>query len=199
MISIQAFYTIIEQHGALSTRSMFGGVGFFHYDIMYALINQERIYLRGTQKFESQLITYGCQRYQHVKKTTVATVNYYDITEMLYRHRELATEVIGGTMCEVLFEDQQRRSLYNQRLRDLPNLQLTTERMLKKVGIDDVATFFDVGAVVAFAKITERYGHKTDIRLLWKLAAAQEGVYWELLEETRKQALLNEYELTVYS
>ncbi|MGO1298285.1 MAG: TfoX/Sxy family DNA transformation protein [Vibrio sp.] len=197
-MSKEIFHEVVEQYGTLSTRSMFGGTGFFHCDVMYALHSQGYIYLRGTKPFEFKLKRLGCQKFKHVKKTTVATVNYYDITEFLIHDISLATQFIIGTMQAVIEEEFKRRSVYNQRLRDLLNLQLTTERMLKKVGIVDVETFFKVGAVAAFARITEFYGHKTDIRLLWKLAAAQDGIYWELLEENRKQALLNEYEQQVY-
>ncbi|MFC3025440.1 TfoX/Sxy family DNA transformation protein [Vibrio zhugei] len=197
-MSKEVFNKVVEQYGAQTTRSMFGGIGFFHCDVMYALYSRSHIYLRGTQPFESQLQALGCQKFKHVKKTTVATVNYYDISAFLLDNIDLAKALIDGTMQAVIEEEDNRRSVYNQRLRDLLNLQLTTERMLKKVGISDVSTFFHVGAVAAFVRITEFYGHKTDIRLLWKLAAAQEGIYWELLEETRKQALLNEYEQRVY-
>ncbi|MFA0071460.1 TfoX/Sxy family protein, partial [Vibrio breoganii] len=77
-----------------------------------------------------------------------------------------------------------------RRLRDLPNMQLTLERMVKKAGVDDVSMFMQLGAPEVFNKVREAYGNDVDLKLLWKFAGAIDGIHWKLLQEPRKQQLL---------
>ncbi|HFG1597299.1 TPA: TfoX/Sxy family DNA transformation protein [Vibrio cholerae] len=83
-----------------------------------------------------------------------------------------------------------QRSAASRRLRDLPNMQLTLERMVKKAGIDDVETFMSLGAPEVFNKVRQAYGSDVDVKLLWKFAGAIEGIHWKLLQEPRKRQLL---------
>lgn len=76
-------------------------------------------------------------------------------------------------------------------MRDLPNMQLTLERMVKKAGVADVETFIELGASEVFSKVRKIYGSDVDVKLLWKFAGAIEGIHWKLLQEPRKRQLLN--------
>ncbi|MDN3610316.1 TfoX/Sxy family DNA transformation protein [Vibrio ostreicida] len=186
----QKFINYVRKFGFFQKRSMFGGVGVFKYGAMFALISANKVFIRGGRHLDAQLTSLGCVKYRHVKKQTIATVNYYDISE-LFQHRSASLdELIKAAINVAVSQRHFKKSSASRRLRDLPNMQLTLERMVKKAGVDDVDTFVELGAPEVFSKVKAIYGNDIDVRLLWKFAGAIEGIHWKLIQEPRKQELL---------
>ncbi|MEH0741324.1 TfoX/Sxy family DNA transformation protein [Vibrio cholerae] len=186
----QLFIQYIAKFGDYYKRSMFGGVGLFKDDAMFVLISDNTIYLRGGSSLDQRLMSLGCEKYVHVKKQTTATVNYYDITGLFESEHPQLDRLIHRSLDGALAARKSRLSPTNKRLRDLPNMQLTLERMVKKAGIDDVDTFVKLGAPTVYAKVKKAYGSDVDVKLLWKFAGAIDGIHWKLIQEPRKQQLL---------
>ncbi|GAB7230205.1 MULTISPECIES: TfoX/Sxy family DNA transformation protein [Vibrio] len=187
----QAFFTYIKKFKSFQKRSMFGGIGLFSDDAMFALVSNDCCYLRGGKELDQIFVDLECEKYKHVKKQTTATVNYYDVTELFEaRAPELDKLVVKSIACSVREREFQKSSA-SKRLRDLPNMQLTLERMVKKAGIDDVETFLALGPVEVFNKVRAAYGSDVDLKLLWKFAGAVDGVHWKLIQEPRKKQLLS--------
>ncbi len=187
----QSFLEYAKKFGEYQKRSMFGGTGLFLEDAMYVLIANEQVHVRGGKDLDELLSTLGCERYKHVKKQTIATVNYYNISHLFTSRHEQLDTVIQRSIDIAIKKRDMKRSTANRRLRDLPNMQLTLERMVKKSGVKDVSTFMQLGAPDVFKRVRQTYGNDVDLKLLWKFAGAIEGVHWELLEEPKKQTLLN--------
>lgn len=187
----QAFFEYVTKFGMFQKRSMFGGIGLFSDDAMYALISGNVIFIRGGGDLDSFLKTKGCKRYKHVKKQTVATVNYFDVTELFAERDDSLDHLIYSSIEYSKQERAFQKSEESKRLRDLPNMQLTLERMVKKAGIPDVSTFLNLGPEDVFQRVKDTYGGDVDIRLLWKFAGAVDGCHWKLIQEPRKQQLLS--------
>ena len=185
----QPFCDYAVKFGSYQKRSMFGGIGLFKNEAMYALLIGDAVFIRGGGELDDKLKVLGCEKYRHVKKQTTATVNYYDITSLHEsRHPDLDSLIQMSINCSIS-ERKNQRSVESRRLRDLPNMQLTLERMVKKAGIEDVATFMELGAERVFKMVQKTYGKDVDVRLLWRFAGAVDGVHWKLLQEPRKQEL----------
>ncbi len=180
----------IEKMTSYTKRSMFGGVGLFHGHAMFALIFEGIIYVKGGGKNCEILKRYHCQPFQHVKKRSVATINYFDISALYEQEQALFKQLISNGIDTSFEERANRHSL--KRLRDLPNMQLRLERMLKKSGVKDVSMFEDLGAVGVFKKVKKTYQEEIDITLLWKFAGAILGCHWSLIREEEKSALLQQ-------
>ncbi len=185
------FVDYLSQFGETEKRSMFGGTGFFVSGAMFALVKEDRIYLRGGDKLTEMLVEKACKKFVHVKKSSTAIVNYYDITDLYEQKADGLLDWIKQSVENSVSEKQYRDSKLNKRLRDLPNLRLTIERMLKKAGIDNVDMFFSMTPDELFVKVREAHGYDIDIKLLWMFAGAQSGVHWTLLGEDLKQQLLD--------
>ncbi|MGL5110146.1 MAG: TfoX/Sxy family DNA transformation protein [Vibrio ordalii] len=185
-----AFFNYVIKFGAFQKRSMFGGVGLFQKEAMYSLISEESVFIRGGEELDDVLTKLGCEKYKHVKKQTTATVNYYDITELFVSNHESLDTIIERSIRYSVEQRSFQKSSASRRLRDLPNMQLTLERMVKKAGINDVETFMRLGAPTIFSKVRKTYGSDVDVKLLWKFAGAIEGIHWKLLQEPRKRQLL---------
>lgn len=184
------FVDYLYDFGDIERRSMFGGTGFFVRGAMFALLKEDRIYLRGGPKLTDTLLERECKKFVHVKKSSTAIVNYYDITELYDQDSPDLRELISASLYNSIAEKEYRDSNLHKRLRDLPNLRLTIERMLKKAGVQDVDTFFSMGPHELFCKVRDAHGYDVDIKLLWMFAGAQSGTHWTLLSEDMKQQLL---------
>lgn len=184
------FVDYLSQFGETEKRSMFGGTGFFVRGAMFALLKEERIYLRGGLEFTEKLVSKSCKKFVHVKKSSTAIVNYYDITDLYEQDEDGLDALIRKSLDNSVTEKEYRDSKLNKRLRDLPNLRLTIERMLKKADIGTVDTFFSMTPEELFRKVQEAHGYNVDIKLLWMFAGAQTGMHWTLLSEDVKQQLL---------
>lgn len=185
-----SFVDYLSQFGDTEKRSMFGGTGFFVGGAMFALLKEERLYLRGGNEFTEKLVEKECKKFVHVKKSSTAIVNYYDITDLYEQKNTGLDALVRKSLDNSVAEKEYRDSKLNKRLRDLPNLRLTIERMLKKAEIENVDTFFSLAPEEIFRKVQEAHGYNVDIKLLWMFAGAQTGIHWTLLTEDVKQQLL---------
>ncbi|MCE7564608.1 DNA transformation protein TfoX [Aliivibrio fischeri] len=188
----ERFFNFVKKLGRFNKRSMFGGVGLFNEDAMFSLVTDGRLYVRGGGDVDARFEELGCERFKHVKKTTIATVNYFDVTELFEKKSASLLSIVQEAMENSRLEREFKKSKENRRLRDLPNMQLTLERMVKKAGVPDVDSFLEIGAVDVFKKVNHTYGGDVDVKLLWKFAGAESGVHWTLLQEPAKQALLQQ-------
>ncbi|OOE72190.1 TfoX/Sxy family DNA transformation protein [Salinivibrio sp. ML290] len=180
----------LDSYGEMEQRSMFGGIGFFSQEAMFALLTGKHVYLRGGGLLTDKLIAKGCNKFVHVKKSTSAVVNYYDVTALYLGHDPDLPTMIEQSLQRALKDKAQKTSTSSLRLRDLPNLRLTIERMLKKSGVKDVSTFYSMAPQEMFRRVQMTHGKDIDINLLWKLAGAQQGRHWELIEKDERERLL---------
>ncbi|MCG9555637.1 TfoX/Sxy family DNA transformation protein [Vibrio sp. Isolate31] len=185
-----AFINYVNQFGEHQKRSMFGGIGLFQNDAMFALLSEGCLFIRGGKSLDKKLADLDCEKYRHVKKQTTATVNYYDITDLFTCEYPELDSIIRTSIDNSIQQRSFKKSSASRRLRDLPNMQLTLERMVKKAGVDDVSMFMQLGAPEVFNKVRKAYGNDVDLKLLWKFAGAIDGIHWKLLQEPRKQQLL---------
>ncbi len=186
----QAFFKYVRNFSEYQKRSMFGGIGLFTDDAMFALVSNDCCYLRGGNGLDEVFTQLNCEKYKHVKKQTTATVNYYDVTDLFESGYAGLDELVQKSIEYAIKERKYQKSSASRRLRDLPNMQLTLERMVKKAGVDDVETFLELGPVKVFNKVKVAYGNDVDVKLLWKFAGATDGVHWKLIQEPRKKQLL---------
>ncbi len=111
------FQEYVKKFGVSRSKGMFGGVGLFSQEAMYALLNDRRIYLRGGDVLDDTFTELGLKKLEQKKKKTTVTVNYYDITEFFCsRHFELdnlirqsITIAIRGRVSKKLKENQKIR------------------------------------------------------------------------------------------
>ncbi|WP_456295830.1 TfoX/Sxy family DNA transformation protein [Vibrio sp. AK197] len=186
----QKFTNYVKQFGRFQTRSMFGGLGLFREEAMFALLSAQRVFIRGGGTLDELLHQLGCDKYRHVKKQSTATVNYYDITHLFVNRHQQLDAIVSQAISRSVTQRKSKQAPENKRLRDLPNMQLTLERMVKKAGVDNVDRFLELGAPEVFSRVKRTYGNDVDLKLLWKFAGAIDGIHWKLIQEPRKRQLL---------
>lgn len=179
-------YCLIQRD--TSFKAMFGGTGLFYHGAMYVLIDDQRVYLRGGGRLNTALEDHGCVRFEQVKKTVSVVVNYYDVTDCFYadRHKYCQLENLAKVQSRADKVIAKRRI---KRIRDLPNMRLTLERMVKKVGVHNVEQLIELGALQTYQRVQSVYGQQVDETLLLKFAGAIEGVHWQLVSDETKLQL----------
>ena len=190
----EEIFNYLREFGDFEKRSMFGGIGIFIESAMYAIITDEAIFLRGGGSLDQHLTLLGCDKFRHIKRSTTAVVNYYDITRLYQDDKQSCAKLVKESIDISTSDKSYKMSDKSRRIRDLPNMRLTLERMVKKAGVPDVSSFVSLGAVEVFRKVRQSHGKDLDVKLLWMFAGAIDGCHWTLLKEEQKQRLLRDVE-----
>lgn len=185
---LHAVVEYTELRAGISHRSMFGGTGYFLDDAMFLLIHEGRPYLRGGANLTAQFEHLGCQQLAYQKRLGQAKLDYFNIQKLYDNNFELFKTLFHAST-EAAILDRGKAGVV-KRLRDLPNLQLKIERMLVRVGIEDVEILFAIGSAQAFMKLQLVYGFDLNLDLLWKLEGALISVHYRLLDHEVKNKLL---------
>ncbi|TCV24398.1 TfoX-like protein [Vibrio crassostreae] len=79
------------------------------------------------------------------------------------------------------------------RFKDLPNLRLSTEKLLLKAGINDVAKLKLVGSVSACLAINQVHNVEINEQFLLSIEGAIRGVHWSTFSQDIRSELWLEY------
>lgn len=184
--------TLFEQLGTVKSRSMFGGFGIFVDDTMFALVVGETLHIRGNDESTERFKNLGFAPYVYKKRGFPVVTKYYALPNEYWN--DLDTILAEGKIAldaASSIKSQQSNTKPN-RIKDLPNLRLATERMLKKAGIDSVENLIKAGSLAAYKAISDTNNTQPKVELLWALEGAIEGTHWSVVSQERRQELLNQ-------
>ncbi|AEX21452.1 TfoX/Sxy family DNA transformation protein [Vibrio natriegens] len=182
---------LFEALGTIKSRSMFGGFGLFADETMFALVVNDQLHIRADQQTSSNFEKQGLKPYVYKKRGFPVVTKYYAISDDLWESSERLIEVAKKSLEQANLEKKQQASSKPDRLKDLPNLRLATERMLKKAGIKSVEQLEEKGAVNAYKAIRDSHSAKVSIELLWALEGAINGTHWSVVPQSRREELEN--------
>ncbi|MDF2153678.1 TfoX/Sxy family DNA transformation protein [Vibrio sp. CAU 1672] len=181
---------LFEQLGPIKSRSMFGGFGLFADETMFALVVNNQLHIRADQKASSDFEAQGFKPYVYKKRGFPVVTKYYAVSADLWESPQRLVEVALHSLEVARQEKAQQANAKPNRLKDLPNLRLATERMLKKAGIDSVSQLEQQGALSAYKAIRETNA-SVNIELLWALEGAIRGTHWSVIPQSRREELMN--------
>ncbi|MEH0666401.1 TfoX/Sxy family DNA transformation protein [Vibrio scophthalmi] len=183
---------LFEPLGKIKSRSMFGGFGIFADDTMFALVVNDKLHIRADDTLAQQFNAQGLEPYVYKKRGFPVVTKYYALGHD-WDQDVAQTIAMAKTALEAANKDKQRQTNAKPtRLKDLPNLRLATERMLKKAGIDSVSRLEQTGAVEAYKAIRSTHSADVSIDLLWALEGAIKGTHWSVVPQARRDELLNQ-------
>ncbi|MDD1793044.1 TfoX/Sxy family DNA transformation protein [Enterovibrio makurazakiensis] len=176
--------------GKIKSRSMFGGFGVFCDETMFALVVNDQLHLRAGQANEADFIKLSMTPYVYKKRGFPVTTKYYAIPETLWDQSEVLMNYANIAYAIAKDDQQEKKTAAPTRIKDLPNLRLATERMLKKAGIDSVEQLQTEGAVRAYQALQKSHSDTLSLELLWALEGAIEGKHWSVVSPQRRDELL---------
>ncbi|QIL86363.1 TfoX/Sxy family DNA transformation protein [Vibrio sp. HDW18] len=182
---------LFEQLGRVKSRSMFGGFGIFVDDTMFALVVNDTLHIRADEASIEKFKQQGYAPYVYKKRGFPVVTKYYALPDNCWSDpASILTE--AHTALDVAKAERETQAQAKpDRLKNLPNLRLATERMLKKAGIETVASLQSNGSVAAYKAIQRTHTAEVSLELLWALEGAIEGKHWSVIPQQRRDELLS--------
>ncbi|GAB1440342.1 TfoX/Sxy family DNA transformation protein [Providencia sp.] len=188
---------LLGQFGELKRKNHFGGFCLLVDDAIVGLVLDGDFYLRGCLLARSHFEASGLNRLVYSKKGVPLEMRYYQISEQIWCNETLILQYIELAYRSAVEELKQKKAI-TMRIKDLPNMNMSVERALGKIGIFQVDDLRTMGAKACFMKLKQYGKHDPSIQLLIGLAAAIEGCHSAVLPKTVKQELIawyNSFEL----
>lgn len=175
--------------GEVRVKTMFGGIGLYYSGVMFALVSEGKLYLRSCEKLEEIFQQQNVERFIYTKRGRPVALRYYRIREDLWCNEDLLLHYAHQAIEGAQWDKRCKQAERSQRLKDLPNLTISTERLLYRVGINSIEELRVLGAVGAFLRI-KKLRCDLSINFLWSLAGALAGCHVALLSTKARSELL---------
>ncbi|MGO2334703.1 TfoX/Sxy family DNA transformation protein [Providencia sp.] len=189
---IYNLYRLLGQFGELKRKNHFGGHCLLVDNAIIGVILEEHFYLRGCLLAGSHFEASELNRLVYSKKGIPLALRYYQLPEQIWCDEGLCLYYIELAYRSAMEELQQKQTV-SIRIKDLPNMNMSVERALGKIGIYHVEELRMMGAKACFLKLKQHGRHNPSIKFLIGLAAAIEGCHSAVLPTNIKQELINWY------
>lgn len=130
--------------GKITVRSQFGGYSLAVEKIVFALIADGELYLRASENLSRYLDKQSLAPLVINKRGLPVTLRYYRIDEALWRDRPLLIALSKSALA--LARRQKSEQQAKARVKDLPNMGVRMEMLLREIGIDSVHALREAGA-----------------------------------------------------
>ncbi|NGZ66471.1 TfoX/Sxy family DNA transformation protein [Vibrio aestuarianus subsp. cardii] len=182
---------LFEQFGHVKSRSMFGGFGIFVDDTMFALVVNDKLHIRADDMSTKRFVQQGYEPYVYKKRGFPVVTKYFALPDNCWNNPQQILRDASVALEIAKQEREVQAQAKPDRLKDLPNLRLATERMLKKAGIESVNDLQAKGALEAYKAIQQTHSSTVSLELLWALEGAIEGKHWSVISQSRRDKLAN--------
>lgn len=178
---------IFASLGNIQSRSQFGGYSLSADRIMFALVSEGELYLRATLENEEIFCQLEMTPLIYRKRGIDIVLRYFQVHESLWADPEkllhLATLSLQG-----MHNDKTIRKNGGKRLKDLPNINLSMERLLWQVGIKNSLELRTEGSQNAYLKLCS-IKKNMGLHILFALEGAILGFHKEALPASSRNAL----------
>jgi len=180
--------------GHIESRTQFGGYALAVEKVVFALINDDALYLRASEALRDYAAQQPMQPLVFRKRGTSVNLNYYRVDEALWDDPHQLVALSAASLFTARQESRARQ--ISSRLKDLPNLSLRMELMLHEAGVKTVRHLLELGAKQCWLKlraINQHVGFKT----LLALEGAIEGRHEAALPQAVRAELNEWYQETL--
>ncbi|MDW7588140.1 TfoX/Sxy family DNA transformation protein [Providencia manganoxydans] len=183
---------LLKRFGEIKRKNHFGGDCLIIDNAIIGLILEGWFYLRGCLFARSYFESINLERLIFSKKGIPLELRYYRVSEQIWHNEELLMHCIDLAYRSALEEKKIKLSMVT-RIKDLPNMNMSVERALGKIGIHKAEDLREIGAKACFLKLKQFGRFPPSIKLLIGLAGAIEGYHSAVLPTPIKQELINWY------
>jgi DNA transformation protein len=177
--------------GDLTSRSMFGGYGICLDKVMFSLVADDKFYLRANEELEPNFINNGMKPLIYMNRGLPIVMRYFHIESSIWEDEQRLKEWVELSLSAAIKDKLNKDNAQSERLKELPNITLSLERLLWRAGIFNKDNLFKIGAVKAFLMV-KSISHSISIDVLFALAGAIEGCHAAALTEDKRSHLLDE-------
>ncbi|ACX81632.1 TfoX/Sxy family DNA transformation protein [Aggregatibacter actinomycetemcomitans] len=177
--------------GEISIKNLFTGHGIFHSGIMFALHQNDSIFLRAEDELVPYLESLGAVAYSIDPNNTnkLALHRYYQLPHSIRKNKPLFEKTVKLSIQQAKFKKVAEDLTKKERIKELANFSIKHERLLAKINIYTVSEFQKIGAIHSYVRL-KKLGVSANVELLWTLCAALKNKHASLLTEKEKSAIL---------
>lgn len=178
--------------GTISSRSQFGGYGVMVDNVMFAVVAEGELYLRANARSEAEFVARGMLNFIYTKRGIPVVLRYYRVDSELWQNLSLLL-ILASLSLEGARSDTLHRKAKKHRLKDLPNVGASLERLLWRAGIQDVNMLRQQGAKGSFIKL-RALRSSLGLNVLLALAGAINGYHCAVLPDRLRVELIRWFE-----
>ncbi|NUF27775.1 regulator of competence-specific genes [Gilliamella bombicola] len=177
----------------ISIKTFFGGFSVNSKDIMFGWITQKDFYLRGHPDYRSIFIDLGMQPLSITMGMSTKLLDYYKVGDVLFNDHKKLLAMVTMVIEYTKKEQYEKGKLKEKRIKEMPNMTLSLERLLCSVGIKDVESFQEEGYLSAYYKIKQKKA-AISINILFVLYSSLKRFHVATLSKETKKAIELEYQ-----
>lgn len=181
--------------GNITVRSQFGGYSLAVEKVVFALITDGELYLRASATLKRYLRTQSLPPLVIDKRGIAVELRYYRIDDALWNNPPLLIALSKSALA--LAQRQKNARQNNVRLKDLPNLGIRMEMLLREVGINSVCALREAGAKNCWLRLHMRNQH-LGLNCLMALQGAISGHHQAALPAEIKEELRDWFNCNVH-
>lgn len=174
----------------ITIMSLFGGAGVYSEGVMFAWFYHDKFYLKGHHSYLTMFLRYNMKPLEFNSGVTVKLLQYYEVTEQLWHDEEKLIKMI-----QMVIKNSNKIQSYclkEPRIKDLPNITISLERSLFRVGITTLDSFRQNGSFKCFFKLKES-NKNLSYNILYILHSALLGKHVATLTDNEKSRIQKEY------
>ncbi|NBI41569.1 DNA transformation protein [[Haemophilus] felis] len=190
LATLEIRQALFELIGEVKAKTLFASYGLFSGAAMFGIYQNGNLYIKAEKELAEELIAQGAVNYiSHLPNIKLSISNYYYLPQEIISNKEKYKDILLRSIAQINEKASLEYINKYRRIKDLPNLSMKYERLLSKVGIEELSLFRTLGASHAFARLV-RKGITSELNMLWLFAAALKYKHVSLLTEQEKENAL---------
>ncbi|WP_029684975.1 TfoX/Sxy family DNA transformation protein [Tatumella saanichensis] len=177
--------------GQIESRTQFGGYSLSVEKIVFALVSDGELYLRASEPMQHYRRHRHLQPYIFYKRGQSLHLKYFRVDNVLWHQHETLLELSRGSLNEARACRASASSRH--RLKDLPNLSLNIELLLRETGITTANQLAKLGAKESWLRLKACNSH-LGLNTLYALQGAIMGKHLQVLPAPLKAELTSWYQ-----
>ena len=179
-----------ELIGEVRVKNLFTGYGIFQEDAMFALSQNDAIFVRAEGELVPYLERLGAVAYSlnPNNMSKLALYHYYQLPLAVQKDKARLGHLISLSLKQIQTKKLTEALAKKSRIKELANLSIKHERLLAKINIYTVDEFRSLGATNSYVRL-KKLGIPINIDMLWRFAAALKNKHVHLLTEKEKHTL----------
>lgn len=172
--------------GIIESRTQFGGYSLSVEKTVFAVVTEGELYLRACEQVQPYLAERKMELLTFSKRGVPVELKYYRVDSRLWSDGEQLVAI--SRLCLQGARRQQQERQHNRRIKDLPNMGIRMESLLRQVGIYTIPMLMQQGAKGSWLKLRMCNKH-IGLSVLLALEGAIVGRHSEALPLAVKEEL----------
>lgn len=176
----------LAQLGEVKSRTQFGGYSLSVGEAVFAVVAEGELYLRACEQIQPYITERKMEALSLNKRGVSVDLNYYRVDRSLWSDDDLLLSF--SQICLLGAQKQQQERRKNRRLKDLPNMGIRMEMLLRQVGVSSIEMLKEQGAKSCWLRL-HACNKNVGLTVLLALQGAIAGQHYEVLPLAVKEEL----------